>query len=261
MGRAGIFVILLAAAAGCGTLDLEHEGHLHFAREDVADDAGAFDFDGLGNPRFEGQLLRLPSAREPRRFGIAVVDVGAAPAAWRPPEAKEGGIVVASLARASPFAAAGLRPYDVIEAVNGTPPSSVEEVALALREAPPGGPVELEVRRGTPGERFTVAAEPAENVLDSSQVWIPFLFERRTATERGSVGLGPWDALFWYRDTYVNARRNGRSVEHGWFEERSWGALFNLVSFERAEPVPHLDGASPEPSARLRILWFIRISV
>src|SRR5436853_1628784 len=48
----------------------------------------------------------------------------------------------------SPAAAAGLQEKDVIVAAGGHPVVSREDVGTALHTAPPGSPVELEVRRG-----------------------------------------------------------------------------------------------------------------
>jgi S1-C subfamily serine protease len=72
----------------------------------------------------------------------------------------EEGAIISSVEPATPAARAGLRPGDVIVAVDRKPVTSVEDVFAALRRAQPGDRISLTVLRG--GTRRTVAVTLAD---------------------------------------------------------------------------------------------------
>jgi serine protease Do len=73
------------------------------------------------------------------------------------------GVIVAYVEQGTPAAAAGLRPADIIVAVDGTPISEVGEIMRILRERRPGETLALRVMRGNQQTQVNVrlAAAPA----------------------------------------------------------------------------------------------------
>lgn len=270
MRRFGLLLSLIFAAGGCGSLDHGLAGRLP-APELAATCAATFTFDELGNATLNGQPLRLPTARENERYGVTVVDLSALPPAWRPDDAPEGGFMVAALEKASPLAAAGLQPTDLVYAVDGARPASVQDLIRALREAPLDRPVKLAI--GRKGD-VAIEVEAAGGVRDSTHVYVPFLAEGRGAANGSSLGLGPWDGLFWYQSTLADHRTTDEgtvgysrgvlglhetsSTEGGLCEHFEWGMLFNLVTYEADTPAPRRAGTR---KARLRIFWLFHIEV
>jgi len=246
---------LALSASGCGSLGVALHGTV---RSDLVDAQGSsaerplvLAFDRLGNLTINGQALDLPGAREQVRFGVGLVEADALPPVWRPAHAGEGGVLVASVVKASPLAVAGLRPFDRIDAVDGEPVHGAEDAAARLDVAP-GEEVRLAVTRPD-GARAEVAAAPAERVLDNQRIRVPFLFERHAAETGHSFGFGPLDGLFYYRARtdhgYVAEDARARSAFFGRFE---WGTFFNLVYYERARDVT--TGAE---ESRLRLFWLL----
>jgi S1-C subfamily serine protease len=72
-------------------------------------------------------------------------------------------VIVAYVEQGTPAAAAGLRPADIIVAVDGTPISEVGEIMRILRERRPGETLALRVMRGNQQTQVNVrlAAAPA----------------------------------------------------------------------------------------------------
>ena len=66
-----------------------------------------------------------------------------------------GGVKVTAVDVGSPAARAGIRVGDVVDAVNGDPPQSAEELQFRLRDLPIGGAARLELSRG--GARISAA--------------------------------------------------------------------------------------------------------
>jgi serine protease DegQ len=88
--------------------------------------------DGNVDEPFLGVILSPLSPQIAERFGIAAA----------------GGAIVVQLERGSPAARAGIRPGDVIVAVDGRPVEAVEQVLAALRRSGAGQRLRLSVVRG-----------------------------------------------------------------------------------------------------------------
>ena len=99
------------ASAGCGALDVTLEGTVRTALvEPVAsrdERPIVLAFTRTGGMTVNGQLVELPQAEERRQFGVTLVDAAALPPVWRPGHAPRGGVLIASLHKASPLAIRG----------------------------------------------------------------------------------------------------------------------------------------------------------
>lgn len=269
MARPALLLLALLALPGCGNLHVMEAGPVDPGLQPLP--AGLFmTFDRLGDATIALRPVDLPKGRELERFGLTVVDV--APLhrlvpAHVPPHR----IVVSSLERPSPLAAAGLRPFDVIVAVDGHPVTSIKDVIPRLAAKAPGEVVLLSVIRpdGAPAE---VSAEAAERVLASSSFKLPLLVERQASGNGHALGVGPIDALFYYRaftehralpppqrpqPTADNPFPPAAAVQavpsRSRFTRRfEWGALLNLLLWERAT-----DLQTGEERSRLRVLWLL----
>jgi len=247
-------VIAALLLSGCGQLEVRLPGALRGpALEAVGshgDEPLILAFDRLGHLTLNGGALELPQARERIHFGLGVVDAGALPPPWRPAHARDGGLLVASLEKASPLAVAGLRLFDRIDAVDGEPAGAPGELARRLATADPETPLTLDVVRPG-GEPARVSARAAERVGDDQRISLPLLFELRSSTTGQAVGTGPLDLLFRVRSRlehrYVVDPAQGLSV----YEERfGWDFLGGLLGWESLT-----DPATGEGRSRLRLLW------
>jgi serine protease DegQ len=99
--------------------------------------------DGNVDEPFLGVILSPLSPQIAERFGIAAT----------------GGAIVVQLERGSPAARAGIRPGDVIVAVDGRPVEAVEQVLAALRRSGAGERLRLTVVRGTARSEVEVTLE------------------------------------------------------------------------------------------------------
>jgi len=248
-----LLLLALPPLAGCGSLGVSLHGDLQTPLlEPVCSTEAApvvLAFDPRGNLTVNGQVLELPRRRERRRLGVGVVDVGPLPAIWRPAHAADGGILVASLQKASPLAIAGLRPFDRVRSVNGEQVSDVKSFVARI-DVDEGTTLRLEVVKPD-GREETLEAEAGDLVGDSSQVHVPFLFERRSSPTGHALGFAPFDALFYYRTltehTYVEEAEVGHTQYNDRFE---WGVLGNLLLYESV-----LDSRSGEQRSRFRLFW------
>jgi S1-C subfamily serine protease len=66
------------------------------------------------------------------------------------------GVVVMQVEKASPAAAAGIQPGDIITTFNGRKTATAEELIAALRNTKPGDRVQLDVLRGAETKQITV---------------------------------------------------------------------------------------------------------
>lgn len=106
----------------------------------VRDAIGGLLADGDVDETFLGVILSPLTPQIAEQFGIAA----------------QGGAIVLEVEPGSPAAEAGLRPGDVIVAVDGRPVDAVEQVLAALRRSRAGDRLPLTVVRG--GQRREVAA-------------------------------------------------------------------------------------------------------
>jgi hypothetical protein len=187
---------------------------------EAAEPWGSLALDELGNLSLDGQPLDVPQAREERWAGVRLADASALPAAWRPRHTAEGGVLVAALERTSPLAFAGLRPFDRIDRLNGEAAGEPAALAARLGALQPGETVSLEVT-GPEGQRF-VETRATASVHDSTNVYVPFLFEYLASPADGGLALGPW--------LPAGVERDGIRFGACLFESR------RRLRFERAEP-------------------------
>jgi membrane-associated protease RseP (regulator of RpoE activity) len=269
MPSSRLALCLVALLTGCGNLQVIEGGPIDPGVQPLP--AGLFmSFDRLGDATIALRPVDLPKGRELERFGLTVVDVAPlhrlVPAHVAPHR-----IVVSSLERPSPLAAAGLRPFDVVVAVDGQPVTTIEDVIPRLAAKEPGEPVTLTVIRPD-GARGDVTAEAAEQVLTSSSFKLPLLVERQSSGSGHSLGLGPIDMLFYYRavtehralppqqrvqPTEENPFPPAAAVQampsRSRFARRfEWGTLLNLLLWESVT-----DLQSGAERSRLRVLWVL----
>lgn len=94
---------------------------------------------GFDRPRLERIIQRLQAAPKPATLGAAVKD------------APGGGVLVGTVHVGTPAERGGLKPGDVIVAVDGTPLAGVDALAQSVQAARARGSATLTVRRaGTP---------------------------------------------------------------------------------------------------------------
>jgi hypothetical protein len=248
--------VILGASAltGCGSLDVTPEGTLAspiLVAAVTSEDEVVLACDQAGNLTVNGQALDLPIVREDARLGLRLVDASWLPAVWRPPHAKDGGFLVTRLHKASPLALRGLRPLDRIVSLNGKPLGRVETLTQRLRDSR-----RLEIRLSAlhpDGREFTLEAEADERVGASTQVHVPFLFERRRSSLGEAFACGPLDTLFHWRTrrthTYVADPLQGHSQYSEHFE---WGALANLLGYRRQR-----DPLTGEEKNQFTLFWIL----
>jgi hypothetical protein len=239
MGIRGPLIALALLAAGCADLDVAMPGRLRpgllEAAASASDEPAILALDRLGNLTLNGQTLDLPTAAERRRFGVSVIDLGPLPPAWRPTHAPEGGVMVGLLAKASPLAVAGLRPLDLVRAINGAPVTSPDDVVAAL-DVPQGEQVRVEVTRPD-GATATFEVSAGKPVDDVERFFTPFLFERGTSATGDAFSFGPFDAVFWWCDRLEHAYAGGAGDPSAYLRRFTWGCLGNLVRYERVRDV------------------------
>ncbi|MBI4605428.1 MAG: hypothetical protein HY721_25975 [Planctomycetes bacterium] len=189
---------------------------------------GRLALDELGTLTLNGEPLRLPYAHEPRRFGAAFVDASALPPAWRPPHAPEGGFLVASLERMSPLAVAGLRPFDVVRALDGAAPASAGALAESLGRVEPGRAVRLDVL--TPRGPTSIEAAALADI-DASLSLNLFLFDYERSNAAWHFGLGPFTHLAYHWEAVYDSEKAPEGGEHPWpryVKTSYWRFLFDL---------------------------------
>ena len=129
----------------------------------------------LGNAQGIGFAIPVDRARKViqdlLRYGqVHSAWIGAVTATVTPEEAKRLGVhvsrgaIVARIFAGSPAQTAGLRPGDVITAVNGKPVDSREAFSTYTATVPSGQPVQLNVLRE--GSSHTIAVRPADPPKD-----------------------------------------------------------------------------------------------
>lgn len=254
MNRALVAIALMIAPAltGCGSLDVTPEGILASPIAVAAtssEDRVVLTCDHLGNLTVNGQALELPHVREDARLGLRLADVTWLPPVWRPGHAKRGGYLVTRLHKASPLALRGLRPLDLVTKLNGEPLGEVEVLTRRLRDNR-RREVRLEGRHPD-GRSFSISARADERVGASTQIHVPFVFERRHSSLGESFACGPFDSLFHWRSrrnhTYVADASQGHSQYSEAFE---WGALTNFLGYRRRR-----DPLSGEEKSQFTLFW------
>ena len=95
----------------------------------------------------ENAVIRVATLAAPAFLGVSYNDVEVLATQLRLPVSA--GVVVTGVARGSPAAGAGLRPGDIITAINDTPVKRGADLRRALRAARPGSDARLTVVRGT----------------------------------------------------------------------------------------------------------------
>ncbi len=235
---------VLALAAGCSILPVVPEGYVE-APPPKPDPNVQISEPGSGLTLL-GVPLSLLTASEEEWFGVTLVDLGALPPAWRQPYAPSGGLMVTRLRRASPLAVEGLRPYDVIVAIDGKPAGDpVRAVrALGTRSA------RLTVALPEGGTR-TIEARARRKINDLKEFHAIFLTQWKDAPLGASFGFGPLDAIFGYhRTTKVN------DLDRQAFRATRWGVLWGLVSY-----FGETDVRTEKGKRTLRLFWLIPVRV
>jgi len=105
----------------------------------------------------DGQVTRGWIGVEPQELNAELIEAFK----LRPEAAKAGGVIITGVLQNGPAAQGGIRPGDVITAVNGQPVSNVSQLLTAVAALKPGTPAPLTVLRGegpveiavTPGKR------------------------------------------------------------------------------------------------------------
>ena len=105
----------------------------------------------------DGQVTRGWIGVEPQELNAELADAFK----LKPEAAKAGGVIITGVLQNGPAAEAGIRPGDVITAVDSKPVSSVSQLLIAVAALRPGTPAPLTVLRGdgavqvavTPGKR------------------------------------------------------------------------------------------------------------
>jgi Do/DeqQ family serine protease len=105
----------------------------------------------------DGQVTRGWIGVEPQELNAELLEAFK----LRPEAAKAGGVIITGVLQNGPAAQGGIRPGDVITAVNGKPVSNVSQLLTAVAALKPGVPAPLTVLRGngpveiavTPGKR------------------------------------------------------------------------------------------------------------
>ena len=254
----------LVCAAGCGSLDVATRGAMP---SDLLEPVGShpeepllLGCDDLGNLSLNGQPLDVPVSREPSRFGVGVADASQLPPPWRPAHAVRGGLLVTWLHRQSPLAVAGVRPFDVLLAVDGErvdDPVHATQKLLAVGRR--GAQVEVVIRRRGSRQPQTLEVRSDAPLGDLGRVSFPFVFDRRESAAGDSFSVGPLSTLFWWRERRELTHELGGGTSTGaevpalasHHEQRfEWGALGNLLNWERAR-----DLRTGRERSRLTVLW------
>ncbi|MCW8141358.1 MAG: PDZ domain-containing protein [Planctomycetota bacterium] len=259
--------LALLALAGCGNLQVQESGAVDPGRQPLPGGL-PMSFDRLGDVRIAERRIDLPKRREVERFGLTVVDVTSLHR-LAPPHLLEHRLVVSSIERPSPLAAAGLRPFDAVTALDGRPVESLDDLVTRLGAKEPGEAARLSVVRPG-GQTAEVTAEAAERVTRSGGFRVPLLVERQSSGAGHALGLGPLDALFYYRSALehwavprgapapdaspfppvdqelaiASRSRFGRRFE--------WGALLNMFLWES-----DVDLQTGEERGRFRLFWVL----
>ena len=105
----------------------------------------------------DGQVTRGWIGVEPQELSAELVEAFK----LKPEAAKAGGVIITGVLQNGPAAQGGIRPGDVILAVNGQPVGNVSQLLTAVAALKPGTPAPLKVLRGdgpveiavTPGKR------------------------------------------------------------------------------------------------------------
>ncbi|MEP6587463.1 MAG: trypsin-like peptidase domain-containing protein [Polaromonas sp.] len=105
----------------------------------------------------DGQVTRGWIGVEPQELNAELVEAFK----LKPEAAKAGGVIITGVLQNGPAAQGGIRPGDVITAVNGKPVGNVSQLLTAVAALKPGTPAPLTVLRGngpveiavTPGKR------------------------------------------------------------------------------------------------------------
>ena len=110
----------------------------------------------------DGQVTRGWIGVEPQELNAELAEAFR----LKPESAKAGGVIITGVLQNGPAAQGGIRPGDVITAVNGKPVGNVSQLLTAVAALKPGTPAPLKVLRGdgpveiavTPGKRQRPAA-------------------------------------------------------------------------------------------------------
>lgn len=247
-------------------------------------------FNDRGVLTINDEALELPQAEEMRRLGIRLVDTSYLPPPFRLAHIRDGGIVVASIAKASPLAIAGLRPFDRVRKLNARAYTDVELLAEALANIEPGQRVELSITRAErnmvtavraaaeqtvdqPGTSYRYAkgnqrirAIVPDRLAQGGGFYLPFVTEIHTSRLGHAAAIGPFDALFHYRsamsDKAISQETAAANLPYGATQTNvgynttfEWGTLFGLVKYTRARDI-----YTHKQHCELKLLWFIPIS-
>ena len=183
--------------------------------------------------------LEVPRA-SPRAY--AGVTLRGIPAEWceRVFGAPRQAVVVTSVEVGSPAWLAGVRPGDLIDAVDGAPVGTVHELSAQLAtRGEHEQPMAWTVQRAA-GEEHTATVE-LEDYQDDSTVWIPLVFYLGDGTYEDRWSLGPFGLLVSNRNQYVADTTTRRVLTRNVFS-----AVLGLFRVE----------TSPLET-EVRLLWFI----
>lgn len=184
--------------------------------------------------------LRVPPAPAGRpRIGLALATL---PAPWsrRVFGAEGPAALVTTVEVGSPAHRAGLLPGDRVVAVGGRPVGDAAAAQEALRRAPAGRPLKVEVVRGR--ERYAAEVVPAE-YRHERRFTIPFLLDVEETPARLDWTVGPFGIVARYRRVYAPGPGRGPQA---W---RRFSFLWGAFAW-----------AETPAGRRVRVLWFIRFA-
>jgi hypothetical protein len=176
---------LTLALAGCGSTDVSLAGSVpaDYRIEPLS-------FDARGRTWVGGQEVFLDTVWEDEHYGVAVASLDGLPPEWRPSYAREGGLLVTAVANASPLAIAGLRPYDVVRAVDGKRPTSPDAFVRELAERERVS-VQIVRSAGTrAGLTLTLEAQATAALYTTRDFALPLFFRHHASTTGSAWALG-----------------------------------------------------------------------
>jgi len=227
-------LLSLSGCVGLRAFEVELAGTIHAG-------AGPLQFTAAGFPAVYGRLVDLPRGQEDRRYGVVVVDADPLPPGWRPPHARDGGLLVSAIDRASPLALAGLRSLDRITAVDGEPVAGLDALVEALETR---DHVELGVTKPD-GATATVAAAAADGVAGATVVHLPLLFGVAGSATGTGLRLGPLGLLFASRSAAL-------TDDERYVDRTEWGLLLDLFLYESETDVD-----TGETRSRFRLFYLL----
>lgn len=258
--RALVVVACFAPSTGCVMFDAPVSGGDVFGPDAPLENGEELLANAFGDLVLVGgdgqQTFDVPTVSDHRFFDATFVDLDLVPPIWRPAHARAGGVIVSRLARSSPLARAGIKPFDVIRAIDGAPVRSADELVRQLGSCREGDRLEVDVTRVADAGSAHAVVAVGEPVHESAIFYLPFVAMQIREGPNSVLGIGPFDALFtrwthWDCDTEDSSSTKLRpevTLATG------WSTLFYAFRYEEKT---FLDRGTRR--RRLYLFWFIPI--